>query len=631
MGRKLKSMTALVVVMIMLYCQQAVFADLAYAKEKDVLSEEVNEDYIEYEDDVDDNAGEDVGEEGEASKEDGGDEMTPGEEEEEPKEDEGEEKPEEGEEPKEILCFESIIPKENGENGYYVTKPEIEICHISERGVTKYSFTDGDGQIIEGELRHPGENIRIESERFQEGTNHLSVWMEDEEGRRIEDHTLEKEFKVDTIAPVIRIQTPRGTDAWYQKEVFISVAGEDGDKGSQAEWISCYSEHQIFGNSNQPDAGFRITGLSAKGNAVPVTVRIKDRAGNYAQKTVGLYIDHQPPKTSIKGVENYMITSQPVEVEYRVDEDNGIGQASTNTEWEDTQGKVAVMKAEEWKETEEGVCSRQLLEEDGIYRLKVEAKDLSGYEDSSNAQVIIDKENPVIGYVDRIDRKYLQSFCWDYPVEEWIRDFTSYTYAITLDGKPYHMGEKVLREGNHMLEIKAVDSAGNTGTAKARFVIDHTPPQVVYQGLEEGATYEEKREFQITLNDQEDFIEEIRINGKLQDTASKSKMYQYSVQDCKAYEISVKAYDKAGNKTTSRMHFQVTAKDGILKRIVKPVIKKLGGSSEAAKEEEPLQRIDEKRIGGRIIIVFGIALIIGILGSGGIIFWKWKKNRESGA
>lgn len=675
MGRKLRSIVAFLVVMVMLYCQQERFVDLAYAQEERMCLANAQENRKAF-----GVSGE--GEEGaklsggteQSFREEGG-EMLPDEEdgripernwengklpEDEDKgenrdkgkdgdkeegedkaedEDKGEEQPSEGEEkppeevegggeepPEEMVCFEIVIAPEDGENGYYITKPDVEICHMSIRGTTKYRFSDSDGQITEGELKQPEEKMRIEKEKFQEGTNHLSVWMEDETGGRIEEYTLERDFRIDTIAPVIRIQTPRGLDAWYQKEVFISVIGEDGEKGSQAEYITCFSENQLFGSSHQANAGFRIAQMSAKGNAVPVTIRIRDRAGNHAEQTVGIYIDSQPPKASIEGVQNYMITSQPVEVNYLIEEENLIGQASASARWEDPQGKVTVMKAEEWKDTGNGIRACQTLTEDGIYQLSVEAKDQSGYGDNSSAQVIIDKENPVIGYVDQIDHQYLQSFCWNYPAEECIQDFTSYTYTITLDGKPYHMGDKVTREGSHALEIKAVDSAGNTGTAKAHFVIDHTPPQVIYKDVEEGETYEEEKEFQITLKNQEDFIDEIRVNGVLQKTSPRDKVYQYNVQDRKDYEISVKAYDKAGNQTTSRLKFQVVEKKSILEKIVKPVVQKISGSAESMKEKKSMDSGEEEGMAGEIVVAFGFVVVLIILGSGGMLWRRQEKK-----
>ena len=114
----------------------------------------------------------------------------------------------------------------------------------------------------------------------------------------------------------------------------------------------------------------------------------------------------------------------------------------------------------------------------------------------------------------------------------------------------------LLEEGRHTLEVKAIDAAGNTGTAKARFVIDHTPPQVVFQDVEDGKDYEEEKTFQVTLEDQEDQIDEIKINGEVQKTNKRSRIYQFTVQDLKNYEIEVKASDYAGNQAVGHIQFQ---------------------------------------------------------------------------
>lgn len=153
--------------------------------------------------------------------------------------DDTEENPDDKEE-KPIECFKAFIPPEDGQNGYYKTRPEAEVCHNGERGVTRYCFTDSSGRREEGGLTEKDGSFKIGRERFLEGSNHLSVWMEDEDGKRVEEYALEKTFLVDTQPPSVRIQTPMGAEAWYQKEVFINASGEDGIKGSQIEEIACF-------------------------------------------------------------------------------------------------------------------------------------------------------------------------------------------------------------------------------------------------------------------------------------------------------------------------------------------------------------------------------------------------------
>lgn len=590
MGRKLKSILALVIVLGMIYWQQSSILHAEVPKEtrtgtsKERLAES---DTLKTSDDP-----------------------------EEPEIPEKPEIPEEPEPPKEVIeCFLASIPQEDGNHGYYITRPEVEVTHVSEAGTTKYSFTDSEGQILEGELTKKDDIARIEGDLFKEGINRLSIWMEDGEGNRVEEYSLEKEFPVDTQAPVIGIRAPRGFEAWYQEAAVITVSGEDGEKGSQIEEVVCASGNSRIGRSKDLPASFKVASASVKGNAVKITVTATDRAGNVSSQSCGLYIDQLAPKARIEGIEDYMITSQPVEVRYLVEEENVIGDMKAWASKEDPQGNTGDLQVEEWSDSEAGKCASQILADDGIYQLSLSCADKAGYEAGKSARIIIDTKSPVIRYVDRLDRQYLKSFCWNYPASEWIRDFTSYTYTILLDGRLYPMGQEIVDEGGHTLEVRAIDAAGNTGTAKARFVIDHTPPQVIFKDVEDGKEYEEEKTFQVTLKNQEDQIDEIKINGEVQKTNKRSKIYQFTVQELKNYEIEVKASDSAGNLATGHMQFQVSPEETVLQRLVKPIEKQLKADTERENDEKP-------RKWPIICIVFILFLTI----AGGIYYKKGKKN-----
>ncbi len=536
--------------------------------------------------------------------------------------DDTEENPDDKEE-KPIECFKAFIPPEDGQNGYYKTRPEAEVCHNGERGVTRYCFTDSSGRREEGGLTEKDGSFKIGRERFLEGSNHLSVWMEDEDGKRVEEYALEKTFLVDTQPPSVRIQTPMGAEAWYQKEVFINASGEDGIKGSQIEEIACFVGSQKIGSSREASAGFLISYASAGGKAVPVTVRVTDRAGNIARETCGLYIDQRPPRTAVERVSDYMITSEPVEVAYRIEEENAVGKMEAGARWEDPRGQIRYLAAEEWKEEEGGRSARQTLAEDGIYQLSVSAWDQAGYEGSSKGQVIIDSEDPVIRHVDELDGQYMKSFCWEYPVEETVEDFTSYTYSVYLDGRPYHIGENVLREGRHVLEVQAEDAAGNKGRAEAGFAIDRTAPRIIFGNARDGQVYEGAMNFEVSLEDQEDYIEEIRINGALQEISAKKKTYSYTVKECRDYEVLVKAYDRAGNYAVSCMDFTVAHKQSLLNKFAGPIRKMLGVPVQESTKEPAIR--EQEEAGAEPIRRGGIVLL-SLAGTGCMTAIVWRRK-----
>lgn len=628
MGRKMKKIVALLVILGLIYWQQPPAVRPAYAWDEGSGEQNISPDQEtaadsdgswEEEDEI--SGGTEEGDTSEKTEEssDESDEKEPqGETEGEDKEDK-----EDKEDEPPIECFKTVIPPEDGQNGYYMTRPEAEVCHNSERGVTRYCFTDSSGRREEGGLTEKDGSFKIGRERFLEGSNHLSVWMEDEAGKRVEEYALEKTFLVDTQPPSVRIRTPMGAEAWYQKEVFINASGEDGVRGSQIEEIACFVGSQKIGSSKEASAGFLISCASAGGKAVPVTVRVTDRAGNIARETCGLYIDQRPPRTAVEGVSDYMITSEPVEVEYRIEEENAVGKMEAGARWEDPRGRVIYLAAEEWKEEEGGKSARQTLNEDGIYQLSVSAWDQAGYEGSSKGQVIIDSEDPVIRHVDELDGQYMKSFCWEYPAEETVEDFTSYTYSVCLDGRPYHIGENILREGKHVLEVQAEDSAGNKGRAEAEFAIDRTAPRIIFGNARDGQVYEEAMNFEVSLEDQEDYIEEIRINGKLQKTTAEKKTYSYEVKESRDYEVLVKAYDRAGNCAVSRMDFTVAHKQSLLNKFAGPIRKMLGVPIQESTKDQVLR--EQKETGAEPIRRGGIVLL-GLAGTGCITAIIWRRN-----
>ncbi len=404
------------------------------------------------------------------------------------------------------------------------------------------------------------------------------------------------------------------------------VKAEDGAAGSRVAGIRCSSNGQVLGQTGEAEATFTVPFLSQNGQPVRVEVRAVDHAGNVAWQECELLIDGEAPEAMIEGVHDYMITSQPVTIRCVARDENILAKTVAKAEQESPDGALTSREITGWTQTEAGTAAEILLETDGSYRVSMEAEDQAGHKSSASRKLTVDRHNPVIRHVDELDGTYQKSFCLEHSGSDLIWDFTTFTYSVTLDGKLYPSGETVDREGVHVLEVKAVDSAGNTGTARAQFVIDHTAPVVVFQDVEEGESYEEKKSFQVTLENQADEIQEIRINGVRQKTSPSGKIYRYTVEEEKAYEISVKAVDRAGNQTVQRLTFEVVPQMTLPEKILEPVKKTLGMEETRAKEkDEDLQENPGREKTGEWQLVLGSCAGLAAIGGAGWIVWKKKK------
>lgn len=512
-----------------------------------------------------------------------------------------------GQETEKLQKYSLEYPEADGRNGYYITAPAVKLTHNSKRGSTVYCLKNNGVVRAEGELKEEESSVVLQEEKFEEGSNVLAVYMKDEAGEKVEEYEETVEIRLDTQKPVFEMKASEGFEAWYQKEAWIYVTADDGEKGSSIESVSCYGGNQMAGTVKGSTGEFLITHASENGKGVNITVTVVDKAGHRSEKTRKMYIDNSAPKVAMDGITDYMITSQPVSVIYKIKEDNGLKVCKAQAEWEDPDGRKQVLPAEEWTD-ETGVRETALtLSEDGIYFLSLSAEDLAGYTDKKEAQIIIDSRNPVIRYVDRLEGAYMKSFRWNYERDAFIQDFTSYTYQIQLDGQPYPIGEEVTAEGRHTLKVNVVDSAGNKAEAAATFVVDHTPPEIIFSDVEENGEYEEEKSFKVTLKNPTDEIQEIRINGTPQTLSREGKAYHYTVQEHKSYEVEAKACDKAGNQAISRVAFEVIPKETVVQKAVKPFQKIFMGEAPVHKKGEK-----EEQESGRkwIIVVCGTVFLI---------------------
>ena len=535
-------------------------------------------------------------------------------------------------EQEEIKAYHMEYSEPDGKNGYYTRRPEGKITHQSKRGVTRYLFENGNGERQEGTLGKINESCTWKRMNFTDGRNAIEIWMEDEEGRLVENSERRKEFWLDTTGPEVHIEVTGGSAVWHKESAEIEVETSDGTNGSQIAEIVCKTGEKVIGKSNKATEKFRIEEASKKGNAIPITITAADFAGNQTVVTDKIFIDRDVPNISIQGVQDYMITSKSVKVNYLAEEENALQLVQVHVSKEDVTGKKEEAEVTEWetKHSEEtGKIekeSNQILTEDGIYKIRMDVTDMAGHENHEERQLIIDKENPVIARVEELEGKYLKYFRWDYSSDESIRDFTSYTYTMKLDDNIYHPGEKIEKEGRHTLIVEAVDSAGNKSEARARFIIDHTPPVIRFENIKEGECYEKERKFYVRTENPEDQIEYIKINGKKQKNEKQKAVYECKVEEAKTYEIEVKARDIAGNEQISRIGFQVEKEKTFLQKITDPVRKYIFYGNESAVKDKRSKKTEEttKKENPKVLWE-GLVLLVVLTGIG---FWKRERIKN---
>ena len=268
-------------------------------------------------------------------------------------------------------------------------------------------------------------------------------------------------------------------------------------------------QRQVLGQTGEAEATFTVPFFSQNGQPVRVEVRAVDHAGNVAWQECELLIDGEAPEAMIEGVHDYMITSQPVTIRCVARDENILAKTVAKAEQEKS-GRGAYKPGDYRVDTDRSRNGRQksFWKRTEVTGSLWKRKTRQGINLRLPGNLTVDRHNPVIRHVDELDGTYQKSFCLEHSGSDLIWDFTTFTYSG-------HAGRETLSfrgdggpEGVHVLEVKAVDSAGNTGTARAQFVIDHTAPVVVFQDVEEGESYEEKKSFQVTLENQADEIQE---------------------------------------------------------------------------------------------------------------------------
>ncbi len=557
-----------------------------------------------------------------------------GREEEQEKENQEEENQEEAKEREKELVVEVSLP--DGKGGYYRTLPEVRISRQTREGTIRYRLIREDKTEKEGEIPEGGEGalteMKFPQQEWEEGRQTLILWREDkestekegtdEEGNSKETGRWEREFLIDTVPPQIRLLPQPELYGW-RKEPFAFTA-YSRDTGSGVETTICFENGKETKRGREEVKGM-VTGESVEGLPIQILIRAEDLAGNIQEKGIEAYVDKKPPTITIEGGEDYTITSKALELTCTITEENRLEEAGGVLEREEGKEQKEKVEIGGWEKNKKDAKTCVRLEKDGKYQIRLWGEDLAGHQAKKELHVILDSQNPVIRYVDQLNGSCRKTFVWEYPMEDTIEDMTSVQYVMELDKRVYAAGEEVTEEGRHRLTVTAVDAAGNTGRAQAEFMIDHTPPVVIWEGANEEGIYEKAVNLKIRTEKMADRIRRVWINGELQKRKGKKEREDLRFQDPGTYKVTVEAEDTAGNTSVQTRSFSVVQRAGWLKRTIRSL--KYSKGEEVWQENKNSNRKTGKpvkRKWNKIVWTAGICTLVwGIWGT--VLYKKRKK------
>ncbi len=383
------------------------------------------------------------------------------------------------------------------------------------------------------------------------------------------DPTVSEKILCENTSPEIWIETENSIDTWQSEPVKVNVNVSDHSLSSGLRSLKCYVRGEVWVHKENEyntgvtdmEAGFTLDVPSEGGKGIPVIVEAQDWAGNYHSENRQIYLDNTAPAIQSEGVHDHMIAGKPVKGKVIIQEENDLASAKMEI-WKITSDKKRELLQEKKKEPEPFSGSQKLewgisLDKDGIYEINLTAEDRAGHESSQSCQVILDQTNPVIRYVDQMQGAYVPYFQWNYGKEEVVQDETDYSYNIFLDGMFYTTGKRITREGTKMLQIKAVDAAGNESTAEAVFQIDHTPPKIRIYDVEDGSSYDDTATVSISVDGKGEYLKEISINSEKMKLDANCQIFTQAFQEPGDYQLQVLAEDLAGNQEGEQITFHI--------------------------------------------------------------------------
>lgn len=402
----------------------------------------------------------------------------------------------------------------------------------------------------------------------------VKVYSVDKAGNRSAERNVQ--FRVDKTAPELQITgTASGstlnagttltfsmTEAfWWDASGTITITRKANDSVAEAAYKTI---------DFKPTA--RVTTMTetlSETGEYQVTFTGKDRAGHTAEATsYTVRIDTGKPIITLSGVSNNDKTTKQVEFQAQIEEDfyltKSVTIQATRTYLDPTsyKEKTEDLQITGYNPTAATTLIRNTFTEDGIYKIQINCKDAAGNEDTQEVSFTIDKTKPVID--PKVMSAYegtLTSFAWDYDLNDIIYDLTVCDAHMYLNGSEYD-GTSEVEDGAYEMKITAEDELGNATEKTVNFNLDTKAPTFIVTGVEDGEIKNEQYDINVSLQLDEDTLDEVTLNGSLVEI--KDNAAAITVTEKGDYKLTMKAHDDAGNEAEQTISFTYGEKSHVL-------------------------------------------------------------------
>ena len=393
-----------------------------------------------------------------------------------------------------------------------------------------------------------------------EGDYTVSFKAVDLAGNSSETYTMA--FRVDTAAPEVSITGIPGGGA-SRSDVNVTFTIKDSfywdltsAKATIYKAIDGSAERVFEDLSLTPNsAQYSISRLINEDGEYRMTLAATDKVGHSADTSATFILDGTAPLIELLGVKNYDSTDKDVTLNIKVTEaffkTNSLKITGTRT---DIDGKKTDVKFSSYSVNSSSVSNiKQLFKEDGIYDLDIVSQDKAGNRDEKKLHFTIDKTAPeLIKDLTDIDGVSMNSFTWNYKIDEIVRDLTVCQVSVYVDGTEYD-GVSKLANGSHVLKIVAEDELGHKTEKTINLVIDDITPTILITGVEKGANLSEATTVNVSVQLDEDKLDSVELNGKQIDVVDNAATIEITNRG--SYRLMVTASDAAGNLSTEDMTF----------------------------------------------------------------------------